>query len=79
MKFPLFAANMRDPDGKPLPASRIATSSHFGGVRIGLTGAAHDGTPRMSNPATCVSADRRGHAGAMRGAARATARTSWSR
>ena len=49
-KFPLFAANMRDPDGKPLPGFKDRDIVTFDGVRIGLTGAAHDDTPRMSNP-----------------------------
>ena len=50
MKFPVFAANMTGPDGKPLPGIKDRDIVSFDGVRIGLTGAAHDGTPRMSNP-----------------------------
>ena len=48
-KFPVFAANMTGPDGKPLPGIKDRDIVSFDGVRIGLTGAAHDGTPRMSN------------------------------
>jgi 2',3'-cyclic-nucleotide 2'-phosphodiesterase (5'-nucleotidase family) len=49
-KFPVFAANMQDVDGKSLPGIKDRDIVSFDGVRIGLTGAAHDGTPRMSNP-----------------------------
>jgi 5'-nucleotidase/UDP-sugar diphosphatase len=50
MKFPLFAANMTNPDGKLVPGYKDRDIITLGGLRIGLTGAAHDGTPRMSNP-----------------------------
>jgi len=50
MAFPVFAANLTEPDGKPLPGIKDRDIVSFDGVRIGLTGAAHDGTPRMSNP-----------------------------
>jgi len=49
MTFPVFAANLTGPDGKPLPGIKDRDIVSFGGVRIGLTGAAHDGTPRMAN------------------------------
>ena len=49
-KFPLFAANLPGPDGKPLPGIKDREIVTFDGVRIGLTGAALDDTPRMSNP-----------------------------
>ncbi len=48
-KFPVFAANMRGADGKPLAGFKDRDIVSFDGVRIGLTGAAHDGTPRMSS------------------------------
>ena len=48
-KFPVFAANMRDADGQPLPGIKDRAIVTFDGVRIGLTGAAHDDTPRMSS------------------------------
>jgi 5'-nucleotidase/UDP-sugar diphosphatase len=47
--FPIFAANMQGPDGRPLPGIKDRDIVAFDGVRIGLTGAAHGGTPRMSN------------------------------
>src|SRR6478672_4537758 len=49
-KFPVFAANMAGPDGRPLAGLKDRDIVTFDGVRVGLTGAAHDGTPRMSNP-----------------------------
>jgi 2',3'-cyclic-nucleotide 2'-phosphodiesterase (5'-nucleotidase family) len=48
-KFPLYAANLRGPDGKPLPNFRDRTIVTLDGVRIGLTGAAFDDTPRVSS------------------------------
>ncbi len=49
-KFPLYAANLRGPDGKPLPNFKDRTMVTLDGVRIGLTGATFDGTPRISSP-----------------------------
>jgi 5'-nucleotidase / UDP-sugar diphosphatase len=49
MRFPVFAANLTGPDGKPMPEFKDRDIVSFDGIRIGLTGAAHDGTPRMSN------------------------------
>ncbi len=49
MKFPLFAANMTFPDGKLVPGFKDRDIVTLGDLRIGLTGAAHDGTPRMAN------------------------------
>lgn len=48
--FPLYAANLRGPDGKPLPGFKDRAIVPFDRVRVGLTGAAHDGTARMSSP-----------------------------
>lgn len=48
-KFPLFAANMTGADGKSLPGFKDRDMLTFNGIRIGITGAAHDGTPRMSH------------------------------
>jgi 5'-nucleotidase / UDP-sugar diphosphatase len=48
--FPVFAANITGPDGQPLSGIKDRDIVSFGGIRVGLTGAAHDGTPRMSNP-----------------------------
>ena len=49
-KFPLYAANLRMPDGKPLPGFRDREIITLDGVRIGLTGTTFDGTPRASSP-----------------------------
>jgi 5'-nucleotidase/UDP-sugar diphosphatase len=49
-KFPLYAANLRGPDGKPLPGFRDREIITLDGVRIGLTGTTFDGTPRASSP-----------------------------
>jgi 5'-nucleotidase / UDP-sugar diphosphatase len=48
--FPVFAANLRRPDGRPLPQFKDRDIVIIDGVRIGLTGAAHDQSPRLSNP-----------------------------
>jgi 5'-nucleotidase / UDP-sugar diphosphatase len=49
-KFPLYAANLRDPDGKPVPNFKDRAVVTLDGVRIGLTGATYDDTPRTSSP-----------------------------
>ena len=49
-KFPLFAANLRGPDDRPLPGFKDRDIITIDGIRIGLAGGAHDGTPRMANP-----------------------------
>ena len=47
--FPLYGANLRAPDGKPLPNFRDRSIVTIDGVRIGLTGTTFDGTPRISS------------------------------
>jgi 2',3'-cyclic-nucleotide 2'-phosphodiesterase (5'-nucleotidase family) len=49
-QFPLFAANLRGPDGSPLPGFKDHAMVTLDGVRIGLTGATYDDTPRTSSP-----------------------------
>ena len=49
MKFPVYAANLRGPDGAPLPGIKDRGIVELNGVRIGLTGAAHDDTPHLSS------------------------------
>jgi hypothetical protein len=49
-RFPLFAANLRGPDGAPLPGFKDRAILTLDGVRIGLTGATYDGTARVSSP-----------------------------
>lgn len=48
--FPVFAANLRGPDGQPLPGFKDRTIVTIDGVRIGLTGATHDDSARLSSP-----------------------------
>jgi 2',3'-cyclic-nucleotide 2'-phosphodiesterase (5'-nucleotidase family) len=47
--FPIYSANLRGPDGKPLPNFRDRSMVTLDGVRIGLTGATFDDTPRVSS------------------------------
>jgi 2',3'-cyclic-nucleotide 2'-phosphodiesterase (5'-nucleotidase family) len=49
-KFPIYAANLRGPDGKPLSGIKDRSVLTVDGVRIGLTGATADGSPAQSNP-----------------------------
>src|SRR5215470_6511894 len=49
-KFPLYAANLRGPDGAPLPSFKDRAIVTRDGVRIGLTGATYDDSPRVSSP-----------------------------
>ncbi len=49
-KFPLYAANLRGPDGAVLPNFKDRAIVTLDGVRIGLTGATFDGTARSSSP-----------------------------
>jgi 2',3'-cyclic-nucleotide 2'-phosphodiesterase (5'-nucleotidase family) len=48
-KFPLYAANLRGPDGAPLPNFKDRSVVTFDGVRIGLTGATYDDSNRASS------------------------------
>jgi 5'-nucleotidase/UDP-sugar diphosphatase len=48
-KFPLYAANLRGPDGAPLPNFKDRSVVTFDGVRIGLTGATYDDSGRASS------------------------------
>ena len=48
--FPRFAANLRGADGAPLPGFNDRVMVTLDGVRIGLTGATYDDTPRASSP-----------------------------
>ena len=49
-RFPIYAANLRGPDGAPLPNVRDRGIVTIDGVRIGITGATYDDTPRTSSP-----------------------------
>jgi 2',3'-cyclic-nucleotide 2'-phosphodiesterase (5'-nucleotidase family) len=49
-KFPFFAANLRGPEGQPLPDHQDRTIIDVKGVRIGVVGLALDTTPGISSP-----------------------------
>jgi 2',3'-cyclic-nucleotide 2'-phosphodiesterase (5'-nucleotidase family) len=49
-RFPLYAANLRGGDGAPLPSFKDRAIVTLDGVRIGLTGATYDDSPRASSP-----------------------------
>jgi 5'-nucleotidase / UDP-sugar diphosphatase len=49
-KFPVYAANLRGADGRPLEGIKDRAIVTVDGVRIGLTGAAYDDTARTSTP-----------------------------
>jgi 2',3'-cyclic-nucleotide 2'-phosphodiesterase (5'-nucleotidase family) len=49
-KFPLFAANLRGPDGAPLAGFKDNAVVTVDGVRIGLTGETYDDAARASTP-----------------------------
>jgi 2',3'-cyclic-nucleotide 2'-phosphodiesterase (5'-nucleotidase family) len=49
-KFPLYAANLRGADGTPLPSFKDRSIVTLDGVRIGVTGATYDDSPRASSP-----------------------------
>lgn len=48
--FPLYAANLRGGDGRPLNGFKDRALLTFDGVRIGITGASADDSPVKSNP-----------------------------
>src|SRR5262249_30642179 len=48
--FPVYAANLRGPDGQPIAGIKDRAIVAFDGVRIGLTGATFEDTARASNP-----------------------------
>ena len=48
--FPLYAANLRDAGGAPLPDFKDRSIVTLDGVRIGLTGLAYEQSARMSSP-----------------------------
>jgi 2',3'-cyclic-nucleotide 2'-phosphodiesterase (5'-nucleotidase family) len=49
-KFPFFAANLRGPDGKPLPSHQDRAVIDVNGVRIGIVGITLETTPNLSSP-----------------------------
>ncbi|WP_119304424.1 bifunctional metallophosphatase/5'-nucleotidase [Dongia deserti] len=53
-KFPLFAANLQGPDGKPLPGFAATKVFEFGGVKVGVVGLAADDSQEKSSPGDLV-------------------------
>jgi 5'-nucleotidase/UDP-sugar diphosphatase len=49
-RFPLYAANLRGPDGQSLPGFQDRKVLAFDGVRIGISGSAADDSKAKSNP-----------------------------
>ena len=49
-RFPLYAANLRGPDGQPLAGFKDRSMVTVDDVRIGLTGATYDESERASSP-----------------------------
>jgi 2',3'-cyclic-nucleotide 2'-phosphodiesterase (5'-nucleotidase family) len=49
-RFPLFAANLRAADGTQIPGFKDRAILAFDGVRVGVTGATYEDTPRTSSP-----------------------------
>lgn len=48
-KFPLYAGNLRGPDGQPLPGFKDRAILTFDGVRIGVATATYDDSPRVAD------------------------------
>jgi 5'-nucleotidase/UDP-sugar diphosphatase len=48
-RFPVYAANLRGPDGQPLPGIKDRAVLNFDGVRVGVTGLAYDATPSTAS------------------------------
>src|SRR6185312_4005746 len=48
-EFPVFAANLTGADGRLLAGFKDRDFIGIGDMKIGITGAAHDRTPQMSN------------------------------
>jgi 5'-nucleotidase/UDP-sugar diphosphatase len=49
-KFPLYGANLRLANGKPVPEHKDRTIINFDGVKVGLTGIAYEKSARLSSP-----------------------------
>jgi 5'-nucleotidase/UDP-sugar diphosphatase len=49
-KFPLYGANLRLTDGKPVAGHKDNAIFNFDGVKLGLTGLAYENSPRLSSP-----------------------------
>ena len=53
-RFPLFAANLQGPDGKPLPGFSATKMFEFDGVKVGVVGLAADDSKEKSSPGDLV-------------------------
>jgi len=49
-KFPLYGANLRLANGKPVPGHKDRAIFDFDGVKLGLTGIAYEKSARLSSP-----------------------------
>lgn len=49
-KFPLFAANLRDKDGQPIPGFKDTEIRDIGGLKVGFVGLTADDSPVKSSP-----------------------------
>ena len=49
-KFPLFAANLRDRSGQPLPGFKDTEIRNIGGLKIGFVGLTEEDSPELSSP-----------------------------
>lgn len=49
-KFPLFAANLRDKGGQPLPGFKDTEIRDIGGLKVGFVGLTEDDSPALSSP-----------------------------
>jgi 2',3'-cyclic-nucleotide 2'-phosphodiesterase (5'-nucleotidase family) len=58
-RFPILAANLRDPAGTPLPRHQDRILVAVDGLKIALIGSTYDRTPQASNPGDLVFADTR--------------------
>jgi 2',3'-cyclic-nucleotide 2'-phosphodiesterase (5'-nucleotidase family) len=54
-RFPIFAANLRLQDGRPLPGFRDTEIKTFGSLKVGFIGLAADDSPVKSRPGTGLS------------------------
>lgn len=49
-QFPLFAANLRDKDGRPIPGFKDTEIRDIGGLKVGFVGLTADDSPVKSSP-----------------------------
>ncbi len=49
-RFPVFAANLRDKSGQPLPGIKDTEIRDIGGLKVGFVGLTEDDSPAISSP-----------------------------